>query len=45
VAPRVAAGHSERPSNVVAPSSGRQAAVADDIPMNARPLSGPATCS
>ncbi|TDL44651.1 hypothetical protein [Kocuria rosea] len=46
VAPRVGAGHPTRPSkNVVAPSSGRQAAVADDIPMNARPLSGPATCS
>jgi hypothetical protein len=45
VAPRVGAGHPVSPSNVVAASSGRQAAVADDIPMNARPLSGPATCS
>jgi hypothetical protein len=45
VAPRVDAGHPASPSNVVAPSPGRQAAVADDIPRNARPLSGPATCS
>ena len=45
VAPRVDAGRPTKPSNVVAPSSGRQAAVADDFPMNARPVSGPATCS
>ena len=45
VAPRVDAGHPASPSNVVAPPPGRQAAVADDIPRNARPLSGPATCS
>ncbi|MFW3386035.1 UNVERIFIED_CONTAM: hypothetical protein RF648_08525 [Kocuria sp. CPCC 205274] len=45
VAPRVDAGHPAGQSNVVAPSSGRQAAVADDTSMNVRPLSGPATCS
>lgn len=44
VAPRVDAGHPARPSNVVAPS-GRRSGEADNIPLNAQPLSGPATCS
>ena len=44
VAPRVGAGHPARPSNVVAPS-GRRSGEADNIPLNAQPLSGPATCS